>query len=160
MPYCHGANLTSVELGYIYKIYGEKSWAWWINHIGTLFVCIIGFSGNLLCLFILCRRCESIDVLDHFSRQHSFLFSADSKFLHSIFNCSGHCRHWSHYLRKWVHRWGPKNSPFLLVISALVALDELYQYQHSNKRTLFSHTDFTCKFYYYIRYIFYSMSSW
>ncbi|CAF1654304.1 unnamed protein product, partial [Didymodactylos carnosus] len=46
-----------------------------------------------------------------------------------------------------------------ILSEVLVALDELYQYR-TDKRTFMQHTIITCKLYYYIRYIFYSMSSW
>ena len=77
MQYCGRVNLTPTDLDYIQKIYAEKSWAWWLNHIGndlrsleksisslslgTFFVFIIGFCGNLLCLLILCRRGKFTD---------------------------------------------------------------------------------------------------
>ncbi|CAF4253123.1 unnamed protein product, partial [Rotaria magnacalcarata] len=34
MPFCAGINLTSTDLDYYQKIYFQKSWAWWVNHIG------------------------------------------------------------------------------------------------------------------------------
>lgn len=43
---------------------------------------------------------------------------------------------------------------------ALMALDELHQYHTPDRRTFIQHTDISCKFYYYVRFIFYSMSSW
>lgn len=43
---------------------------------------------------------------------------------------------------------------------ALIALDELHQYRSTDRRTLIHHTVLSCKLYYYIRFIFYSMSSW
>jgi hypothetical protein len=46
------------------------------------------------------------------------------------------------------------NRLFLVV----TALDELHQVE--NKLTLIQHTVLSCKLYNYIRYIFYSMSSW
>ncbi|CAF4916128.1 unnamed protein product, partial [Rotaria magnacalcarata] len=55
MPFCAGINLTSTDLDYYQKIYFQKSWAWWVNHIGTFAVFVIGFFGNLLCLLVLCR---------------------------------------------------------------------------------------------------------
>ena len=75
MPYCAPINLTNTDLNYLRKIYFEKSWTWWVNHIGenTFDCCIfritsdfyltgtflvfgIGFCGNILCLCVLCRR--------------------------------------------------------------------------------------------------------
>ncbi len=34
MPYCAGVNLSNTDLDYYQKIYFQKSWAWWVNHIG------------------------------------------------------------------------------------------------------------------------------
>jgi hypothetical protein len=34
MRYCSGINLTDTDLFYYQKLYFEKSWAWWLNHIG------------------------------------------------------------------------------------------------------------------------------
>ncbi|CAF2106665.1 unnamed protein product [Rotaria magnacalcarata] len=61
MPFCAGINLTSTDLDYYQKIYFQKSWAWWVNHIGTFAVFVIGFFGNLLCLLVLCRGLSTLD---------------------------------------------------------------------------------------------------
>jgi hypothetical protein len=34
MPFCAGVNLSSTDLDYYQKTYFQKSWAWWLNHIG------------------------------------------------------------------------------------------------------------------------------
>lgn len=36
MPYCAGVNLTETDVYYHQKIYGQKSWAWWLNHLGRM----------------------------------------------------------------------------------------------------------------------------
>ncbi|CAF3604855.1 unnamed protein product [Rotaria sordida] len=98
MALCVEMNFTGANLYYAKKIQSEnKTWAWWLNNLGTLVVFVIGFFGNILCLVVLCRR-------------------------------------------------------------LLSALDELYQFEY--KLTLVAHNNLSCKLYNYIRYIFYSMSSW
>ncbi|CAF2831946.1 unnamed protein product [Rotaria sp. Silwood2] len=50
-------NFTGTDLYYAKKIQSEnKTWAWWLNNLGTLVVFVIGFCGNILCLVVLCRR--------------------------------------------------------------------------------------------------------
>ena len=72
MTYSNKSNLTNTDWDFLQKLYLEKSWAWWLNHIGkgkfispylminlfkgTLIVFVIGFGGNILCLIVLCRR--------------------------------------------------------------------------------------------------------
>ncbi|CAF2817136.1 unnamed protein product [Rotaria sp. Silwood2] len=124
MPYCAGTNLTNTDLNYYQKIYFQKSWAWWLNHIGTFVVFIIGFFGNLLCLLVLCR---------------------------------GRLRR-SSYTQYLIALAIVDTGAILCEV--LVALDELHQYRSVDKRTFIQHTVLSCKLYYYIRYIFYSMSSW
>jgi hypothetical protein len=34
MAYCANDNLTNTDLDYLQKISFEKSWTWWLNHIG------------------------------------------------------------------------------------------------------------------------------
>ncbi|CAF1138143.1 unnamed protein product [Rotaria sp. Silwood1] len=124
MPYCAGTNLTNTDLDYYQKIYFQKSWAWWLNHIGTFVVFIIGFCGNLLCLLVLCRG--------------RLRRSSYTQYLIALAIVDTGA----------------------ILCEALVALDELHQYRSIDKRTLIQHTVLSCKLYYYIRYIFYSMSSW
>ncbi|CAF0993856.1 unnamed protein product, partial [Didymodactylos carnosus] len=122
MPHCK-ENLTNEDYDYYQKIYNEKSWAWWLNHIGTFAVFVVGFCGNMLCLVVLCRRRL---------RRNSY-----TQYLIALAIVDTGA----------------------ILSEVLVASDELYQYR-SDKRTLLQHTNLTCKLYYYIRYIFYSMSSW
>ncbi|CAF3879752.1 unnamed protein product [Rotaria sordida] len=124
MPYCAGINLTNTDLEYYQRIYFQKSWAWWLNHIGTLVVFIIGFCGNLLCLLVLCHGRL---------RRNSY-----TQYLIALAIVDTGA----------------------ILCEALVALDELQQYQSVDRRTLIQHNILSCKLYYYIRYIFYSMSSW
>ncbi|CAF4053237.1 unnamed protein product [Rotaria sordida] len=57
MALCVEMNFTGANLYYAKKIQSEnKTWAWWLNNLGTLVVFVIGFFGNILCLVVLCRR--------------------------------------------------------------------------------------------------------
>ncbi|CAF3354587.1 unnamed protein product [Rotaria socialis] len=123
MPFCAGINLTSTDLDYYQKIYFQKSWAWWVNHIGTFAVFVIGFLGNLLCLLVLCRGRL---------RRNSY-----TQYLIALAIVDTGA----------------------ILCETLIAFDELHQYRNPDKRTLIQHT-ILCKLYYYIRFVFYSMSSW
>ncbi|CAF1068007.1 unnamed protein product [Adineta ricciae] len=124
MTSCAKINLTGVDHSYYQKFHHEKSWAWWLNHIGTFVVFIISFCGNLLCLLVLCRQRLK---RNSYTQYLIALAIVDTG---------------------------------AILCEALKALDEVHQYQNADKRTLIQHTLMSCKFYYYIRYIFYSMSSW
>ncbi len=52
-----------------------------------------------------------------------------------------------------------KCDPYIFFL-ALTALDGFLQYQNNSNQTLIRRTVLSCKLYYYIRYVFYSMSSW
>ncbi|UJR10304.1 hypothetical protein I4U23_014510 [Adineta vaga] len=124
MLYCGTINRTDVQFDYIQKIYLEKSWAWWANHIGTFIVFIIGFLGNMLCLVFLCRR--------------PFIRNSYTQYLIALA----------------VVDTGAISS------ETIAAFDEFYHYQNSEKQTFIQHTVLSCKLYYYVRFILYSMSSW
>ncbi|UJR31442.1 hypothetical protein I4U23_018935 [Adineta vaga] len=123
MSNCIGVNFSGADVYYAKKIQSEdKSWAWWLNNLGTLVVFVIGFCGNILCLLVLCRRRL---------RRNSY-----TQYLIALAIVD-------------------TGAIFAEVLSAL---DELHQVEY--KRTLIRHSDISCKIYNYIRYIFYSMSSW
>ncbi|UJR15238.1 hypothetical protein I4U23_002193 [Adineta vaga] len=124
MPYCAGINRTSIDYFYYQKIHHQKSWAWWLNHIGTFIVFIISFCGNLLCLLVLCRRRLK---RNSYTQYLIALAIVDSG---------------------------------AILCEAVTALDEIHRYQNPDKQNFIQHTLMSCKFYYYIRFIFYSMSSW
>ncbi|CAF0945418.1 unnamed protein product [Adineta ricciae] len=123
MSSCKGVNFTSADAAYARKIQSEdKSWAWWLNNLGTLVVFVIGFCGNILCLLVLCRRRL---------RRNSY-----TQYLIALaFVDTG-----------------------AILAEVLSALDELHQEEY--KKVLIQHSNVSCKVYNYIRYIFYSMSSW
>ncbi|CAF1465495.1 unnamed protein product [Adineta ricciae] len=124
MLYCGKINRTDIQYDYLQKIYLEKGWAWWVNHIGTFVVFIIGFLGNMLCLVFLCRR--------------PFIRNSYTQYLITLA----------------IVDTGAISS------ETLVAFDSFIQYQSNGKQTLFQHTTLSCKLYYYVRFILYSMSSW
>ncbi|CAF1296090.1 unnamed protein product [Adineta steineri] len=124
MLYCGKINRTNLQIDYLQKIYFEKSWAWWLNHMGTFVVFIIGFFGNMLCLIFLCRR--------------PFIRNSYTQYLIALAIVDTGA----------------------IFFETITALDDLYQYQSKDRRALIQHTIVSCKLFYYIRFIFYSMSSW
>ncbi|CAF0904913.1 unnamed protein product [Adineta steineri] len=124
MPYCDGVNMSSTDIIYYQKIFAQKTWAWWLNLIGTFVVFVISFCGNLLCLFVLCRQRLK---RNSYTQYLIALAIVDTG---------------------------------AILCEALTALDDVYHYNSNGKLALFQHTALSCKLYYYIRYVFYSMSSW
>ncbi|CAF1601859.1 unnamed protein product [Rotaria sp. Silwood1] len=137
MAVCIEINSTSTDLYYAKKLQSEnKTWAWWLNNLGTLVVFVIGFCGNILCLIVLCRR-----------RKLLLTYKKEVHIIGFIF------RHVKENMEK-KHIFIIQHDIFL----AVSALDELHQFEY--KLTLVAHNNLSCKLYNYIRYISYSMSSW
>ena len=180
MPICAGVNFTDLDLYYYGKMQHEKSWAWWLNNLGRTMPrthrCSFGLVSRnlrgvrhrLLRQYALPSRSlptTYVRLVEIVRRptHASVLLSArfETKLLHAILDRLGHRRHGRHFLRRYAIDAENRHAGILpRSILVLTALDELRQYKDPHNSTLIQHTDISCKSFNYVRYIFFSMSSW
>ena len=125
---------------------------------GTFIVFIIGFCGNVLCLGVLCRR-RRFSLKSNEFEIFFFLALIRNSYTQylialAIVDTGAICSESNKEILRIFF------SINLGMILALAAFDELYQHKNIPGRALIQHNGLSCKLYYYIRFIFYTMSSW
>ena len=131
-----------------------------LSFAGTLVVFLVGFCGNLLSLVVLCRRRTSTpasNVARHRAASRSGLRrNSYTQYLIALaivdtgaILCEG---------KRSLGACDTSDFSSL----AISSVDGIHQdrSENSTETSFIQHTSLSCKLYYYIRFVFYSMSSW